>query len=282
MHLSDKTLEKLRNLINEETEYRSGPNLVSFFNSLGFKDKYENFPSRWVYTDDILKIINGKVELDNCIKKLFSPINFIGRFSELDKFIEDFNQYLAFDDWKVVRREKEITFSRADKIDFSKNNKKENTSEEDFIEQNFENANINKLNLDSVVTSILDQRIKEAEIAIKNDLPLSGIFIIGSILEGVFFGVASSKMKEFNQANSSPKKDGKVKNFADWTLNDYINVCYELKLIGENVKKFSHEVRDFRNYIHPYHQMACNFSPTIRSSKLCWQVLLAVIEDLSK
>jgi hypothetical protein len=40
MQLQQKTLEKLRNLINEETEYRSGPNLIDFFNGLGANDIY--------------------------------------------------------------------------------------------------------------------------------------------------------------------------------------------------------------------------------------------------
>jgi hypothetical protein len=45
MILSKKALEKLRDLINEETEYRSGPKLVQFFNKLGFTDSYgQGFP----------------------------------------------------------------------------------------------------------------------------------------------------------------------------------------------------------------------------------------------
>lgn len=36
MIISQKTLEKLRDLINEETERRSGPKLVNFFNKYGF------------------------------------------------------------------------------------------------------------------------------------------------------------------------------------------------------------------------------------------------------
>ena len=35
MILPIKSLEKLRLLINEETQYRSGPQLVQFFNELG-------------------------------------------------------------------------------------------------------------------------------------------------------------------------------------------------------------------------------------------------------
>jgi hypothetical protein len=38
MILNSKTLEKLRNLITEETEYRSGPKIVEFCNQLGFNN----------------------------------------------------------------------------------------------------------------------------------------------------------------------------------------------------------------------------------------------------
>jgi len=52
MNINLKSLEKLRELINEETEYRSGPKLVSFFNELGFNDSYrQGFPSRWFFTE---------------------------------------------------------------------------------------------------------------------------------------------------------------------------------------------------------------------------------------
>lgn len=80
MKINSKSIEKLRNLINEETEYRSGPKLVDFFNDLGFKDSYgQGFPSRWKYTDDKLNLINGTTELDKCIRKVFNLVNFIGR-----------------------------------------------------------------------------------------------------------------------------------------------------------------------------------------------------------
>jgi hypothetical protein len=38
MILNPELLEKLRLLINEEIEYRSGSQLVFFFNNLGFND----------------------------------------------------------------------------------------------------------------------------------------------------------------------------------------------------------------------------------------------------
>jgi len=283
MILQQKTLETLRNIINEETEYRSGPNLVNFFNELGFNDSYgQGFPSRWKYTDDKLTLINGTPQLDKCIKKVFSPINFIGRIPELDKLINGFNQFIAFDKWKVVRKETEITFERVDKINLESKTKLE-INEEDFLNQEFNGISIDLIGLDGVITDALKIRFEEIDKCLKVDASLAVIFLVGSTLEGILLGIASKYPQEFNKAKSSPKdKEGKVKKHQDWSLKDFIDVAFEVRLLNEDVKKFSHVLRDFRNYIHPYQQVCSNFNPDKHTSKICCQVLKAAINQLSK
>ena len=279
MILQPKTLEKLRNLINEETEYRSGPKLIAFFNELGFSDVYENFPSRWIYTDDRLAKINGTPELDKCIKKLFAPVNFIGRFSVLEEFIKDFNQYLAFDGWKILRIEKEITFQKAGTIDFTQ--KTEIKTDDDFLKKDFSEISLEKLGLDGVITETLNKRLDEIKNCLNANAPLSVIFLAGSSLEGILLGVALKHPKEFNQSKSAPKdKEGKIKQFHDWTLSNFIDTSYEVGLLKEDVKKFTHSLREFRNYIHPYEQVSAKFNPDTQTAKICWQVLKAAIFQL--
>jgi hypothetical protein len=112
---------------------------------------------------------------------------------------------------------------------------------------------------------------------------LGVIFLCGSTLEGILLGIACTRPNDFNKSTVSPKNNaGKVKQFQEWTLSDFINVARDLSLVGEDVKKFSHALRDFRNYIHPYQQMASDFSPDEHTAKICWQVLLAAITQLSK
>ncbi len=95
--------------------------------------------------------------------------------------------------------------------------------------------------------------------------------------------MALNNPKDFNTASSAPKdKDGKVRKLHDWTLNDYINTAHELGLIKEDVKKFSHSLRDFRNYIHPYEHMSSGFNPDKHTAKISWQVLKAAIFQLGK
>ncbi len=285
MLLQKKTLEKLRNLINEETEYRSGPQLVQFFNELGFNDTYgRGFPSRWMYTDEKLSKINGTPELDKCIRNLFAPVNYIGRIDDLDKFINDFNQYLVFDGWKVVRKGKEITFTKADDKDLEKTlSTKHTNDEEDFLKEEFEEISLEKLGLDGVVTDVLNFRLDEIKKCLSSPAPLAVIFLCGSTLEGILLGIALKYPKQFNQAKAAPKSTGnKVKQFYDWTLNDFINVAYELGLLKEDVKKFSHSLREFRNYIHPFQQVSSKFNPDEHTAKISWQVLKAAIFQLAQ
>ncbi len=286
MVLMKKTLEKLRVLINEGTEYRSGLKLVEFFNNLGFKDTYSyggGFPSRWVYTDERLTSLNGKPELDQCIRSLFSPINFVGRIEELDKLISDFNMYLSFDGWNVIRNGKEITFKKTDQIDALKETKDaKEISEDEFLNHEFSDLPIAKIGLDGSLQPVIELRIEEIRKCMQAKAPLATVFLCGSTLEGLLLGVALQHPRQFNQSTATPKeKDGKPKAFQDWTLSNMIDVAADLEILKEDVKKFSHSLRDFRNYIHPYEQMTSRFNPDDQTAKISFQVLKAAIFQLA-
>lgn len=283
MQLSKKTLEKLREVINGDgtDHYRSGPMLVSFFNQIGFSDIYgQGFPSRWFYTEDRLQKINGTPELDKCIKMAFAVIDFVGKIDELDNLIADFNQYLAFDKWEVIRDNDVITFRKRDRIIVESTKKDSSMSEDEFLKRPF-NINIDLLGLDPTVNGIIKMRLKEVESCVKNDAPLASVIMIGSILEGILLGIASSYPQQFNRTLCAPKdKEGKIKKFPDWTLNNFIDAASEVGFLKADVKKFSHAVRDFRNYIHPYSQMASQFTPDNHTAMICFQVLNAAISQI--
>ncbi len=155
---------------------------------------------------------------------------------------------------------------------------------DDFLNKDFEVVSLEKLKIDSSVIDILNQRLNEIQNSIRSKSALSCVILCGSVLEGIFLGVASNKMREFNQCEISPKnrKTQKVLAFNEWSLSSFIDVSHNLGLIGLDVKKYSHSLRDFRNYIHPYEQMASRFNPDIETAKISWQVLKAAITDLSK
>lgn len=154
----------------------------------------------------------------------------------------------------------------------------------DFLKKEFEHVSLEKLGIDSAVMEVLDGRINEIKKCLESGASLSTIFMCGSVLEGILLGVAISNIKTFNQSSSAPleKKTGKPRKIQDWTLSNLIDVAHETGFLGLDVKKYSHSMRDFRNYIHPYQQLSSGFSPDNDTAKISWQVLQAAISDLSK
>jgi len=280
--LGTKTLEKLRDLINEETEYRSGPKIIQFFNDLGFNDVYgQGFPSRWMFTDEKLQAINGTPSLDKCIKNLFAPINFIDTPEKLDIYISEFNKYLAFDKWKVIRSHAEISFQKLDKVEFV--TPKSQNDEEGFLAQEFSDLKVANLKLDPAITNVLEQRITEIENCFSVNAQLSVVILAGITLEGILLGVATSNPLLFNCAKSAPRnKEQRVRQFHEWSLANFIDVSKEINLLHHDVHKFSHALRDFRNYIHPFEQMNTGFTPTVHTAKICLQVLKVALHQINE
>ncbi len=140
-----------------------------------------------------------------------------------------------------------------------------------------------KIGLEGVVSDILEKRIKEIEQCFTAGAFLSTILVAGSTLEGLLLGLAIKYPKQFNCAKASPKNgDGKVKQFQEWTLSAFIDVAREINLIQHDTSKFSHSLRDFRNYIHPFQQMSSGFTPREHTAKICLQVLKAAIYEIGE
>lgn len=285
MNLNTKSLEKLRMLINEETDYRKGFQLVNFFNSLGFNDIYgQGFPSRWVYTDQKLEVINGTPRMEQCIRAVLHPANFIDKLEHLDECIESLNKYITFDKWKIIRNGADISFQRLDKVEVKQPSKPNHaTTENQFLSREFSNISVQKIGLEGMVSEVIEERIKEIERCYSSAAYLSVIIMAGSTLEGILLGLANQYPKDFNTAKSSPKdKLGKVYELSKWSLSSFIDVAYELGLVQHDIQRFSHTLRDFRNYIHPYQQMSFGFNPREHTAKICLHVLKAAIQEITE
>ena len=153
---------------------------------------------------------------------------------------------------------------------------------DDFLHNEFSIPNIQKLPVEAMAVPIIESRLNEARAAMGAGAYLSTIFLCGSVLEAVLLGAAQKEPARFNQASASPKAiDGSVKRFHEWSLAQFIDVACEAGLLKPDVKKFSHGLRDFRNYIHPYEQMVSGFTPDEHTAKVCFQVLKAALASVA-
>jgi hypothetical protein len=152
----------------------------------------------------------------------------------------------------------------------------------DFLHAEFSIPAIQKLPIEAMAVSIIESRVNEARIAMAAGAYLSTILLCGSVLEATLLGAAQKEPARFNQSAASPKySDGHVKRLHEWSLAQLIDVACEIGLLKPDVKKFSHGLRDFRNYIHPYEQMMSGFSPDEHTAKVCFQVLKAALASVA-
>lgn len=153
---------------------------------------------------------------------------------------------------------------------------------EEFLNHEFTIPNILKLPVEAQAIPIVESRLAEARKALNANAHLSVIVLCGSVLEAVLLGAAQKEPARFNRASASPKAgDGSVKRFHEWSLAQFIDVACEIDILKPDVKKFSHGLRDFRNYIHPYEQMVSGFTPDEHTAKLCFQVLKAALASVA-
>lgn len=153
---------------------------------------------------------------------------------------------------------------------------------DDFLHSEFVIPNIQKLPVEAQAVPIIVSRLAEARTAMGAGAYLATVLLCGSVLEAVLLGAAQKQPARFNQASASPKStDGSVRRFHEWSLAQFIDVASEIDLLKPDVKKFGHGLRDFRNYIHPYEQMASGFTPDQHTAKVCFQVLKAALASVA-
>jgi hypothetical protein len=155
------------------------------------------------------------------------------------------------------------------------------TGEDEFLRKTFDDdLAISDLRLDASLSVFLQERIEEAKTCVDSGAPLATVLLIGSSLEGILLAIALERPKLFVESGSAPARDGKVAPITEWKLNSLIDVAHEVGIIDADVKKFSHALRDFRNYVHPYAQMQQDFSPSEHTAAICWQVFRAAFEQI--
>lgn len=156
----------------------------------------------------------------------------------------------------------------------------EESTEKEFLRRDFTKLNLSKLNFDISFETVIKLRIEEIQKSLNSEASLAVIFLCGSTLEGLLSDLASKRIKDFNSAKSAPEKDGKVKKLQYWSLANLIDVAYEVGAIELDIKKYSHSLRDFRNYIHPRQQVVQKFNPDKHTAEISWKVLQAAIISL--
>ena len=255
--------------------YRTGSELTRFFQRVGFSNFGHDGSTRKWWTLDVLNQLSEN-NLKAVILRLANPKEYRGNQQQVAQAITVLNEILMVEGLKV-------------ELEGVKAELKEITPQ--FVEQTEEPElkplpppEFLKLKLEPGLGEILADRWEQAQKCVNAEAYLAATIIMGSMLEGMLLAVLQKFPKEGNTCKAAPvdPRTGKVKYFAEWSLSDMINVAHEANWIDLDVKKFSHSLREFRNLIHPYHQMLVKAFPDKDTCEISWLVVQAAANDLAK
>jgi len=136
-----------------------------------------------------------------------------------------------------------------------------------------------------LMKQILEDRWNEIAACVTAKAPLSATVMMGGLLESVLYAKIEKlpdKKPVFSAAAAPKDGTGKTKPLPDWMLNNYLDVAKELKWITEIVHSISHEVRDYRNLVHPHKQYSEKMFVDPDDAKILWEIVKSIARQSLK
>lgn len=138
-----------------------------------------------------------------------------------------------------------------------------------------------RLPVDAATGTLLVSRMEEAGRCVENEAYLAAVILAGSVLEGMCLGFGTRNVEATNRAYQAQFSKS-APAFHAWKLAEWIEVLGRMGALSQNVVKFGHALRDFRNYIHPSEQLARGFVPDKHTARIAFHVVIAAADDLLK
>ena len=255
--------------------YRSSTFLTRFFQEIGINATHDGTTRKW-WTLSVINSLNGP-DLQKVILRLVSPKLYGGNRDHIKLALSTMNEILAVESLKVYLDGIEPKLAKE-----KPNYNFEEPAKEERELKPLPPPDFDRLNFEYGISELLKKRWDEIQICIDAKATLSAIILMGSMLEGFLLGIMQRRPQLANTAASTPKKDGKAKHFAEWSLSEMIDVAHDIGWIQLDVKRFSHALRSFRNVIHPYEQLATKADPDLDTCKISWLVVQAACNDIAR
>ncbi len=149
----------------------------------------------------------------------------------------------------------------------------------------YSKPNFQKIISNDRMVKILTRRWDEI-ITCLESAPLAATIMMGAFLESLFLARINQlpdKKPIFKlKATPTDKKTKKPLKLQNWTLNNFIEVSFEMKWISRATKDVSVVLRDYRNLIHPEKELASNIDIESSDAKMFWPVFVELFNQITE
>ncbi len=155
-----------------------------------------------------------------------------------------------------------------------------------FLQAEFPRPDISRLPIDGVLRPIVALRLTEIEACFAAGAHLATIILCGSVLEAVLMAAlrlptAGGTTATAALAGRQGVLIGRKGKKGGVSLGPMIDTAHERGLLGDDILKYSHALREFRNYVHASKQLETGFTPDVHTATLSRQAMLAALDRLA-
>ena len=274
--LDPNTLEAVAEIIcdTDGPHHRQYWELEKFFANAGWKLPPYDESGRLRWTQEILlSRQEDPAAIAAVIRRLADPREYRNRPDDAVEVAEQLNRILAFEGLRIAYID-----GRPELVESDPAFRTPATTAPLSLK-----ANLAMIVRDPRLAALLQKRFDEARTCREYGAHLSSVIMLGSVLEGTLHDVVRQHPAEAYRCPRAPKgQDGKPKNSDTWKLSDLIDVAHACGWIELDARRFSHELRDYRNMVHPDRELIDAHHPDEDTVAICWNVVVAALNDLSR
>jgi hypothetical protein len=260
--LDDNTLDELASLIcgDDGPRYREGRHLDRLLENAGWRDfeRCEGRP-RWKWLVEQLRTHNQQPgAIASLVRRLADSREYLDDGDEAGRqTLDELNTLLAHDGFQA-----RSVGGRGEVVDITHANGPEHQAPIQL------NTTVAELVANPAAAQALQRRLDEAVACQGGGAHLAAVVMMGSLLEGVLVEVLAQR--------GAPAPNG-----ARTPLEQLIIRAHDRGFIQAHVRDFSHALKNFRNLVHVHRQIATNKAPNLDTTRICWDVLVAALNDLA-
>lgn len=255
--LDEATLAALADLAcgDDGPYYRQAWQLVKLVERAGWHAIPEYFGSRREWLSQVLvarRYEPGQVAA--FVRRLGDAREYHGEPKAHEDTIKELNELLKLEGFRLVSRAGGPVVLPLDKA-----------GDDPRIEDEELRTTIAQLVVDPQKAALLQRRFDEAKACRSVGAHLAAVIMMGSALEGVLFEVL------LQRAPDKPPN----------SLYALIDTCHARGWIQTDAHRFTQILRDYRNLVHPNHDVAIGQFPDVDTSNIFLAVLTVTLNDLA-
>ncbi|MEV0937742.1 hypothetical protein ACIBMX_48730 [Streptomyces phaeochromogenes] len=263
--LDTNTLEEIARVIcgDDHLYYRKGYEIGRFLERAGWKrvaDYDGEYRKDWTH-ELLTERREDPSELEKVLLRLADPLEYLDEPEQLPKVIAAINTFLIHEGYRLENpggRPRLVTCDPSLAYPGQRAPVELKAVMTDIIG-------------DPAMAQLLQRRLDEARTCHANGAHIAAIIMLGSLLEGVLLTTVLAR--DPSLLGSTPP--GQV------SLKTLIDVCHRVGWLDADVDRYAHELREYRNYVHPHKEIREAHTPDHDTLNVAWQVVNAALNDLA-